>query len=81
LRKLLDFYGLNKKIIAYVKDEGVDLNSMMTTFKLIINRKFLGLEKSFNGICFGHAFSKTYQYVIAKKRVCKNLKYVSIKSM
>jgi hypothetical protein len=59
LKELLDSYGLNKKNIAYVKDEGVDLNSMTITFQLIINREVVGLEKSFNGTCFGHAFSKT----------------------
>jgi hypothetical protein len=37
LRELLDSYRLSNKIIAYVKDEGVDLNSMTATLKLIIN--------------------------------------------
>jgi hypothetical protein len=79
LRKLLDSYGLNKKTIAYVKVEGVNLNSMTTTFKFVVNCKVLGLEENFNRTCFGNAFSKTYHYVIAEKKVCKNLKYVSIK--
>jgi hypothetical protein len=78
LRELLDSYGLSKKIIVYVKDEGVDLNSMTKTLKLIINHEVLGLKESSNGICFGHAFSKTYYYVISEERVCKNLKYVLI---
>jgi len=79
LRKLLDYYGLSKKIIVYVKDEGENLNSMTTILKFVVNCEGLGLEESFNGTCFGHAFSKTCQYVIAENRVCKNLKYVSIK--
>jgi hypothetical protein len=79
LKDFLDFYGLSKKIIAYVKYEGVNFNSM-TIFKFVVNCEVLGLEESFNGTYFGHAFSKTCQYVIAGKRVCKNLKYVSIKS-
>jgi hypothetical protein len=33
---------------------------MTTILKSIINCEVLGLEESFNGICFGHAFSKTY---------------------
>jgi len=52
---------------------------MTTTFKFIINCEVLGLEESFNGTCFGHAFSKTCQYANVQERVCKNLKYVSIK--
>jgi hypothetical protein len=78
LRELLDSYGLNKNIIAYVKDEGVDLISMTTPIKLIINNEVLGLKENSNGTCFGHAFSKTYYYVISEERVCNNLKYVLI---
>jgi hypothetical protein len=54
---------------------------MITTFKFVIQCEVLGLEESYNGTCFGHAFSKTYQYVIVEKRVCKNLKFVLIKSV
>jgi hypothetical protein len=36
--------------------------------------------ESFQGICFGHACSKVYQYpTIGEKKVFKDLKYVSIK--
>jgi hypothetical protein len=59
LKKLLDSYGLSKKIIAYIKDEGENL-SMTTTLKYVVNYEVLGLEESFSGTCFGHAFSKTY---------------------
>jgi len=77
LKKLLDSYGLRKKIIAYVKDEGENLNFMTTFFKFFVNCEVLGLEESFNDTYFGHAFSKTY--VTTKERLCKNLKFVSIK--
>jgi hypothetical protein len=79
LRNLLNSYGLNNKIIAFVKNEGENFNSMTTTLKIVVNCEGLGLKKSFNGTCFGHAISKTCQYVIIEKRVCKNLKYVSVK--
>jgi hypothetical protein len=59
-KELLDSYELSKKIIAYVNNKGENLNSMTTILKSIINCEVLGLEESFNGICFGHAFSKTY---------------------
>jgi hypothetical protein len=81
LKKLLDSYGLSKKIIVYVKDEGANLNSMITTLKFVVNCEVLGLEESFNGTCFGHAFFKTYYYVIVEERECDNLKFASIKSM
>ncbi len=60
LKKLLDSYGLSKKIIANVKDEGKNLNYMTIDLKSIVNCEILSLEESFNGTCFGHAFSKTY---------------------
>jgi hypothetical protein len=52
---------------------------MTTTIKFVVNCEILVLEESFNGTYFGHAFSKTYQYVTAEEKVCKNLKIVSIK--
>ncbi len=79
LRELLDSYGLKKKIIANVKDEGANFNSMTIAIKFVVNCEVLGLEDNFNGTYFGHAFSKTYQYAIVKQKVCKNLKFVSIK--
>jgi hypothetical protein len=70
-----------KKIITYVKDEGSNFNAMIGVLKYVVNFESLGLEESFQGTCFGHVFSKACQYGIAKKKkVCRNLKYVSIKS-
>jgi hypothetical protein len=81
LIQLLDKYGLTKKNITYVKDEGFDLNAMiaMLNLKFVVNCEYLGIEKSFHGTCFGHAFSKACQYGIAEEKICRNLKYVSIK--
>ncbi len=58
LTKLLDNYGLRKKIIVYVKDEGPNFNAMTNALKSIINCEFLGIEESFQVTCFKHAFSK-----------------------
>ncbi len=80
LTKLLDKYGLRKQIIAYVKDEGFNLNAMTNALKFVVNCELFGLEKNFQGICFGHAFSKACQYGITKEKIYRNLKYVSIKS-
>ncbi len=62
LVKLLDKYGLRKNIISYVKNEGSILNAMTNVLKSIVNCEPLGLEESFQGTCFGHAFSKACQY-------------------
>jgi hypothetical protein len=78
LTKLLDKYGLRKKIVAYVKDEGSNLNVMIVTLKCVLSYESLGLKESFQGIFFGHAFSKACQYGIAKEKVYIGLKYVFI---
>jgi len=48
--------------------------------KFVMNYEVFGLEESFQGTCFGHAFSKAYQYGTIEKKNCKNLKHISIKS-
>jgi hypothetical protein len=64
-----------------VKDEGANLNAMTMALKIVINCDILKVEESFNGACFGHAFSKTCQYVTIEEKVCKNMKFISIKSV
>jgi hypothetical protein len=64
---------------AYVKDEGVNLNTMIATLKSIVSCEIFGAMKSFKGTCFGHAFFKACQYEIVEEKVSKGLKYVSIK--
>jgi len=76
----LDSYALRRKIIAYVKDEGSNMNTMTTTLKSIVSCDMLGLEESLQGTCFGHAFSKACQYATIEEKVYKDLQYVSIKS-
>ncbi len=71
MTKLLDNCALRRKIIAYVKDEGSNLDDMTTTLKSIVSCDMLGLEESFQGTCFGHAFSKPCQYVTTKERIAK----------
>jgi len=58
LTKLLDQYGLRKKLIAYVKDERSNLITIITTLKSIIKCEVLSLDESFQGIFFGHISSK-----------------------
>ncbi len=47
LTKLLDKYGLRKKIIAYVEDEGFNFDVMTSALKFVINCEYLGLKESF----------------------------------
>ncbi len=53
---------------------------MTISLKSIMRCEILGLDESFQSICFSHVFFKTCQYVTIGKKVYKNLKFVSIKS-
>ncbi len=79
LVELLNEHGLRNYFFAYVKDEGANLNAMIVELKSMVNCEILGLDESFQGTCFGHAFSKACQYGTTNERACKNLKNVSIK--
>jgi len=70
LIELLDNYASRRKIIAYVKDEGSNINTMTIALKSIVNCDLLGLEEKFHGTCFGHAFC---QYDTIEEKVCKDL--------
>jgi hypothetical protein len=56
------------------------MNTMTIVLKSIINYGTLGMGKCFQVTCFKHAFFKVFQYATTKKKMCKGLKYVSIKS-
>jgi hypothetical protein len=79
LIELLENYNLSKNIIVYVKDEKFNLNIMTFAWKIVVSCDILGLEESYQGICFGHAFSRACQYVIANDKAYKDLTYVFIK--
>jgi hypothetical protein len=66
--------------MSIVKDEGYNLNAMTNILKFVLSCEYLWLEERFQGTCFGHVFSKACQYGTIDKKVCKKLKYMSIKS-
>jgi hypothetical protein len=78
LNNLLDYFGLRKKIITFVKDEGVNLNVMTSTPRFIMSCDILRLEKSFNGSCFRDIFSKACQYGIIEEKVYKDMGFMQL---
>jgi hypothetical protein len=52
---------------------------MTSALKSVIKCEIFSLNESFQGVCFGHAFSKACQYATTKEKVCKNFKFVLIK--
>jgi len=58
VKELFDQYGLKRKIVVYVKNEKLNLNTMTIALKFIVKCEILGLNQSFQSTCFGHAFFK-----------------------
>ncbi len=57
-KDLLVRYNLLDKIIAYVKDEGANLNTFTTTLISIVSCFLLLLPQPYNTSCYGHVMSK-----------------------
>ncbi len=53
---LLDEYGLRKKIVAYVKDEGANLNIMTMALKYVVSFEILCLDKIFKVLSWALCF-------------------------
>jgi hypothetical protein len=68
LNNLLDFFGLRKKIITFIKDEGVNLNAMTSALKSIVSCDILGLKESFNGSCFRLFFPRDANMGLLKRK-------------
>jgi hypothetical protein len=56
LTKLLDQYGLRENIIAYVKDEGSNLNVLTNIYNFVVWCEILGLEKTILGLLLWSCF-------------------------
>jgi hypothetical protein len=70
LKDLFAQYELLNKVIAYVKDEGANLNTLTTKLTSIVSCVPLQLPQPYTTICYGHAISKCCQYVINDRKVC-----------
>jgi hypothetical protein len=60
------------KILAYVKDVGFKLNTMVTIgLKLVVICEVLDLEENCQGTCFEDAFLKAFQYATTDEKSTK----------
>lgn len=79
VNEVLTTYGLNVKIIAYVKDECNYFSTMIITLAFIVLFEVLGLTTPFIGNCWGHTIFKCCQYVINDTIICVVKLSISIK--
>ncbi len=78
---MFEKFGFAPKISCYVKYEGTNLGTMITTLKSIISCEALNLLAPFDGACFGHATSKAFYYATNDDKVFKDLGLFSVKSV
>ncbi len=78
MTKLLNQYGLRRKAIAYVKN--IKCEYMFIALKSTMICEVLGLDENIQCTCFSHVFSKACQYATIDKKVCRNFRFVLIKS-
>ncbi len=62
-----------------MKDEGVNLNTLITIFIKIILCDLLMITKFYFATCYGHAMTKCCQYGTNDIKVCGGMKELSIK--
>jgi hypothetical protein len=65
--------------VAYVKNEGANLQTCACNLNSIISCNGLGMLESFDGACLRHALSKVYQYTTTNGKVALGFNYASIK--
>jgi hypothetical protein len=61
---LLDSFGLLDKVIAYIKYEGFNLSTLISTLIFVVFCYFFQLTYPFVRSCFVHDVSKVASYVI-----------------
>jgi hypothetical protein len=70
--------GWQEKPFAYVKN--IKCEYMTIALKSNMISEVLGLDENIQCTCFSHVFSKACQYGTIDKKVCRNFRFVLIKS-
>jgi hypothetical protein len=76
---LLDSFGLLDKIITYIKNEGFNLNTLISVLTSVVSCFALYLACPFVRSYFGHAMSKVAQYATNDNKVYTRFLKVSLK--
>jgi hypothetical protein len=63
-------FSLHDKVITYVKDEGINLNTLTFALYFVVSCFSLQLACPFVGSCFGHAMLKVAQYATNDSKMC-----------
>ncbi len=66
-------------VIAFVKNEGTNLATMVITLHSIVDCEPLNNFRVYEGTSFGHVMFKAYQYATNDDKVFVRLQHVSVK--
>jgi hypothetical protein len=80
MKPLLSQYQSTKKIVAYMKNERSNLNTLELAFLQLVNYEPWQLTSPYVGACFGHAMSKTCQYATLDDKICVGMTQASLKN-
>jgi hypothetical protein len=80
VKDLLSLYNLFDKLIAYVKDKSGNLSTLAQAFTSIVNYSPLGLVILWQGLCFGHVFSKTCLYACNDTKIYVGFRVINLKA-
>lgn len=78
VRDLLQSFNLTNKTIAYVKDEGANLNILTAALTSIVSCGPLQLAQPYAGTCFGHVMSNCCQYATNEDKICNQMHEISL---
>jgi hypothetical protein len=78
VKSLLVEYQLTSKIIAYVKDKGINMNTYVFALTSVVSCAPLQLATLFNGTCFDHVGFKECQYATNDIKIGVGMKEVNV---
>jgi len=75
---LFESFSLTSKVLCFVKDEGINLRTMVTTLKSLISCEVLNLKSPFDSACFGHVMNKATQYDTNDDKISMDLRPIDV---
>lgn len=81
VKPFLAQFKLINKILTYVENESLNLNTLVFAPSIVFSCESLQLDTPFIGTCFGHVMSKTCQYFTNDVKLCVGIKEMALKNV
>ncbi len=80
MKPFLAQFKLTNKILTYVENESLNLNTLVFALSIAFSYESLQLDVPFIGTCLGHAMSKACQYFTNDVKLCVGIKEMTLKN-